>query len=93
MADWFSKLSPSAQKAYIKKHPLSKYAKAYRKKNRPRVSGIAAIKQASKKLAAIAPPPKPRLDPVKVAKLHSKVSALKDSIDSMNKVFKAMQSK
>lgn len=52
MSDWFQKLSPQSKKAYIKAHPTSKYAKAYKAAQRRRQS------TASKNGPIIKPTPK-----------------------------------
>lgn len=78
MSDWFSKLSKVAQKAYIAKHPNSKYAKGGKKK--------AATKTPVKKTATKKPVNKVAENYKKIiAEAESKMKALKPKLDKLLK--------
>lgn len=84
MADWFSKLSPAAKKAYIAKHPTSKYASAKSRSNeKDRKKAIKAGKKLLGKTIDLTPKSKKvaaqRKTVETMAKLKKKIPSLKRS--------------
>lgn len=82
MATWFDKLSPAAQKAYIKAHPNSKYAKGKKVRKEPvGIYGGLRAKGSKHRVSKSTPVTRSR-------SADGKIKAAQEKIDDLTKTLK-----
>ena len=83
MATWFDKLSPAAQKAYIKSHPNSKYAKGKKASKKEPVGVYGGLRARGSKQRV-----SKSNSVTRARSVDGKIKAAQDKIDDITKTLK-----